>query len=72
VLFRTATEWVAALGDARRAGRLQEELARLQRIPLIVVDLGRHRDYAETVRGAIVNCGRAGAFGGARRARLSA
>jgi DNA replication protein DnaC len=38
VLFRTATEWVAALGDARRAGRLEDELTRLQRIPLIVVD----------------------------------
>jgi DNA replication protein DnaC len=38
VLFRTATEWVAALGDARRAGRLEDELARVARIPLIVVD----------------------------------
>jgi DNA replication protein DnaC len=38
VLFRTATEWVAALGDARRAGRLEDELARLARIPLIIVD----------------------------------
>jgi DNA replication protein DnaC len=38
VLFRTATEWVAALGDARRAGRLEDELTRLARIPLIVVD----------------------------------
>jgi DNA replication protein DnaC len=38
VLFRTATEWVAALGDARRHGRLEDELARLARIPLIIVD----------------------------------
>jgi DNA replication protein DnaC len=38
VLFRTATEWVAALGDARRTGRLEDELARLARIPLIIVD----------------------------------
>jgi DNA replication protein DnaC len=38
VLFRTATEWVATLGDARRAGRLEDELARLTRIPLIIVD----------------------------------
>jgi DNA replication protein DnaC len=38
VLFRTATEWVAALGDARRAGRLEDELTRLARIPLIIVD----------------------------------
>jgi DNA replication protein DnaC len=38
VLFRTATEWVASLSDAQRQGRLDEELARLQRIPLLVVD----------------------------------
>jgi DNA replication protein DnaC len=38
VLFRTATEWVAALGDARRAGRLEDALARLARIPLLIVD----------------------------------
>jgi DNA replication protein DnaC len=38
VLFKTATEWVAALGDARRAGRLEDELTRLARIPLIIVD----------------------------------
>ena len=38
VLFATATEWVARLGDAQRLGRLAEELRRLERIPLIVVD----------------------------------
>ena len=38
VLFATATEWVARLGDAQRAGRLAEELRRLERIPLLVVD----------------------------------
>ena len=38
VLFKTATEWVALLSDAQRQGRLDEELDRLQRIPLIVVD----------------------------------
>jgi DNA replication protein DnaC len=38
VLFRTATEWVALLGDAQRAGRLDDELRRLERIPLICVD----------------------------------
>ena len=72
VAFRTATEWVALLADAQRQGRLDDELARLQRIPLLIVDLGRQRDYAETVREAIVGCARAGDFGGARRARLSA
>jgi DNA replication protein DnaC len=38
VLFRTATEWVAMLGDAQRQGRLDDELARLQRVPLLVCD----------------------------------
>jgi DNA replication protein DnaC len=38
VAFRTATEWVALLADAQRAGRLDDELARLQRIPLLIVD----------------------------------
>jgi DNA replication protein DnaC len=38
VLFATATEWVARLGDAQRSGRLADELRKLERIPLIVVD----------------------------------
>jgi DNA replication protein DnaC len=38
VAFRTATEWVALLADAQRAGRLDDELARLQRIALVIVD----------------------------------
>ena len=38
VAFKTATEWVALLADAQRQGRLDDELARLQRIPLLVVD----------------------------------
>ena len=38
MLFRTATEWVALLGEAQRQGRLEEELKRLERIPLIVCD----------------------------------
>src|ERR671921_1498755 len=38
VQFRTATEWVALLADAQRLGRLDDELDRLQRIPLLVVD----------------------------------
>ena len=38
VLFRTATEWVALLADAQRQGRLDDELARLQRAPLLIVD----------------------------------
>jgi DNA replication protein DnaC len=38
VAFRTATEWVALLADTQRQGRLDDELARLQRIPLLIVD----------------------------------
>jgi DNA replication protein DnaC len=38
VAFRTATEWVAALADAQRHGRLDDELGRLQRIPLLIID----------------------------------
>ena len=38
VVFRTATEWVALLADAQRHGRLDQELDRLQRIPLLIVD----------------------------------
>jgi DNA replication protein DnaC len=38
VLFATASEWVARLADAHHAGRLQTELVRLGRYPLLVVD----------------------------------
>ncbi|MBA3338377.1 MAG: ATP-binding protein [Geodermatophilaceae bacterium] len=38
VAFATATEWVARLGEAKRAGELEAELARLSRIPLLIVD----------------------------------
>ena len=38
VAFATAAEWVARLGAAHDAGRLHEELRRLGRIPLLVID----------------------------------
>jgi len=38
VAFATAHSWVNRLGAAKRAGRLDEELERLGRIPLLVVD----------------------------------
>jgi DNA replication protein DnaC len=38
VAFRTATEWVAHLADAQRHGRLDQELDKLQRLPLLIVD----------------------------------
>jgi len=38
VAFATATEWVARLGEAKRAGSLEAELRRLSFVPLLVVD----------------------------------
>ena len=38
VAFATAAEWVARLAEAHQAGRLQVELTRLGRYPLLVVD----------------------------------
>ena len=38
VLFATAAEWVARLAEAHHAGRLQQELIRLGRYPLLVID----------------------------------
>src|SRR5271167_4137127 len=38
VAFATASEWVARLAEAHHAGRLQAELTRLGRYPVLVVD----------------------------------
>ena len=38
VIFKTATEWVAMLADTQRQGRLDDELKRLERIPLLICD----------------------------------
>ncbi len=38
VAFATAHEWVGRLGAAKRAARLDEELERLRRVPLVIVD----------------------------------
>jgi DNA replication protein DnaC len=38
VLFATASQWVDKLAEAHTGGRLQAELARLSRYPLLVVD----------------------------------
>jgi len=38
VLFATAAEWVARLAEAHHAGKLQAELARLGRYPVLVID----------------------------------
>ena len=38
VAFATAHEWVLRLGAAKRAGKLEDELERLGRTPLVIVD----------------------------------
>ncbi len=38
VLFATAAEWVTRLAEAHHASRLQDELRRLGRYPLLVID----------------------------------
>ena len=38
VAFATAAEWVARLGDAHTERRLHDELRRLGRTPLLVID----------------------------------
>lgn len=38
VAFATAAQWVARLAEAHHAGRLQNELVKLGRIPLLIVD----------------------------------
>ncbi len=38
VAFATATEWVARLGEAKRSGNFEDELRRLGRVPLLIVD----------------------------------
>ena len=38
VHFATAQEWVTRLAKAKKQGRLEEELERLGRIPLLIVD----------------------------------
>ena len=36
--FATAAEWVARLAEAHHAGRLQDELTKLGRVPLLIID----------------------------------
>jgi len=55
VRFHTATEWVARLAAAKRDGRLEDELVALSRIPLLLVDLCRYRDYADITVAAGLN-----------------
>ena len=38
VAFATAAQWVARLADAHAAGKLQAELVKLGRVPLLIID----------------------------------
>jgi DNA replication protein DnaC len=38
VAFASAQDWVGRLAAAKRAGKLEEELERLRRIPLVIID----------------------------------
>jgi DNA replication protein DnaC len=38
VAFATAAQWVARLADAHASGKLQAELVKLGRIPLLIID----------------------------------
>ena len=38
VAFATAAQWVARLADAHHTGRLEDELIKLGRIPLLIID----------------------------------
>jgi DNA replication protein DnaC len=38
VAFASAQDWVGRLAAAKRGGRLEEELERLRRVPLVIVD----------------------------------
>ena len=38
VAFASAHDWVGRLATAKRAGRLEDELERLRRVPLVIVD----------------------------------
>ncbi len=51
--FATAAQWVARLAEAHHVGRLQDELVKLGRVPLLIIDLCRHRDYAGTVKTSV-------------------
>ncbi len=49
-IFASATQWVARLQDAKREGRLEEEITRLGRIPLQVI--GAAAEYESRMIGA--------------------
>lgn len=47
VAFATAQQWIDRLETAQHRNALDDELRRLERYSLLVVDLCRGRDYAD-------------------------
>jgi DNA replication protein DnaC len=55
VAFATAQQWVSRLEEAQERNTLDQELKRLERYQLLIVDLCRYRDYADIVAAAGLN-----------------
>ncbi len=72
VAFATAQEWVSRLEAAQDRNQLEHELRRLERYHLLIVDLRRHRDYADMLLAATATCLLAADFLTVAAARLSA
>jgi IstB-like ATP binding protein len=72
VAFATAQQWVTRLEAAQDRNNLDDELRRLERYRLLVVDLCRYRDYADIVAAAGLNAGRSLGFSPVTPASLSA
>ena len=51
VAFATAAQWVDRLAAAHHGGHLQDELIKLGRLPLLIIDLCRPRNYAACAAG---------------------
>jgi DNA replication protein DnaC len=60
VRFTTLAGLANELQEAQGNRELARVVARYARTELVVVDLGRHRDYADMTRGVAVNCLRVG------------
>jgi len=69
VAFATASEWVARLAEARHTGRLQAELVKLGRIPLLIVDEVGYIPFEAEAANPVRDCFKIGVSGPTRRAR---
>jgi hypothetical protein len=72
VPFATAQEWVSRLEAAQDRNQLEQELRRLERYHLLVVDLCRHRGYADSRSAVAADCLLAAGFAAGVRPGLSA